>query len=30
VARQFLTFLRRADSQQTLKDAGFMPPPVAR
>jgi len=30
VARQFLRFLRRADSQQTLKDAGFMPPPVAR
>jgi molybdate transport system substrate-binding protein len=30
VARQFLTFLRRPDNQQTLKDAGFTPPQVAR
>jgi molybdate transport system substrate-binding protein len=26
VARQFLTFLRRSDNQQTLKQAGFMNP----
>jgi molybdate transport system substrate-binding protein len=30
VARQFLTFLRRPDNQQTLKDAGFTPPQVSR
>jgi molybdate transport system substrate-binding protein len=30
VARQFLTFLRRADNQQTLKDAGFVPPQISR
>lgn len=30
VARQFLTFLRRSDNQQTLKDAGFMPPQRTR